>query len=592
VPAERIRIDPETVSTEELLRTQWESGDLSPFMHAGQRQLHKQWNAWRSIDPLSVPVVDGSKPIMFCVGVSKRWGKTTWILWAATELGLERPGCEIRVTSAFQKSIDEIVGKVMPQAFATAPPSCRPTYHGKRGLKPAGLYFPKQGPLEGAYIALAGLDMNPNALRGQSSDFDFISEAAFCRDLDYVVTNILVHQYQGKPHARACLESSAPKDPLTDWEVNLIPDAKRRGAWFEATIEDNPRLSKKEIALFISMAGGRDHPDCRREYFNEIIGDPTLQVFPGFKPEVHVREHPMPPHAYTITSADPGQTHQFGLLFGYYDFDAAVSVIQDSWAESNASTRKVACVCAAREFDLWGTWPPHGMKNIPLETEGIHTGWRDLLKHDRCEHLAELLHSMAQTPPEQRPHFESRPGRWITTPQPQCLTYFDNDMSIGFHTNPQTRVSDIDLTFIRDIDTEFGLSFHAADKSAPLEARVNLSRNRIEGGGLVFTPDAGPIIDHIRAAKWNKQRSKFDEHPVYGHYDLAAALVYWLPACDMIRHRRPHPPAGIESLGTAGHDVQQRLPWQPRSKAEEALDLVRRLWMGKSPDRGRMKSYR
>lgn len=561
-------------------------------MHSGQRTLHAKWNAWRVIDPLSLPLVDGAKPIMFCVGASKRWGKTTWFLWAATELGVERPGCEIRVTSAFQKSIDEIVGKVMPQAFATAPASCTPQYFGKRGTKPAGLYFPKYGPMGGAYIALAGLDMNPNALRGQSSDFDFVSEVAFCSNPDDVVTNVLVHQYQGKPHARCCLESSAPKDPLTDWEVKLIPDAKRRGAWFEATIEDNPRLTKKEIELYISMAGGRDSPDCRREYFNEIIGDPTLQVFPGFKKDLHVRDHAMPANAYAITGADPGQTHQFGLVFGYYDFDAAISVIQDSWAESNASTRKIACIIAAREYDLWGTWPPAGMKNIPLETEGIHTGWRTLLKHDRCEHLADSLYAMAQTEPEKRPDFETRPGRFLTGPVPNTFSYFENETQVGFHTNPHTRVSDIDLTFIRDIDSEFGLGFSAANKSAPLEVRVNLTRNRIESGGMIFMPDSGLVQEHVQAAKWNKQRTKFDTHPVYGHYDLAAALVYWLPACDMIRARRPHPPAGLSTLAAPGHNVQQRLPWRPLSKAEEALEAVKRLWLGHGPERGKIRPYR
>lgn len=586
--ARRIAVDPDTVSTEKLLATYWENGDLSVLMHSGQRQLHQLWRDFQLIDPMSVPMVDGSKPVMFCIGVSKRWGKTTWICWAATEFARARPGCEIRLTSAFQKSIEEIVGKVVPEAFRTAPPSCRPEYFGKRGLKPAGLYFPKSGPMGGAYIALAGLDMNPNALRGQSSDLDFVSEAAFCVELDDTITNILIHQYQGKPHARLCLESSAPKDPLTDWEVKLIPDAKRRGAWFEATIEDNPRLSKKEIEHFISMAGGRDSTDCRREYFNEIIGDPVLKVVPDFKRALHVRDHTMPEHCIGITAADPGQTHQFGLVFGYWDWDAACAAIIDSWAEANASTRKVACIIAAREFDLWGTWPPWAMRNIPLLSEGLHQGWVDLLRHDRCEHLAVLLHKMANTPAEQRPGYESHPGKWITSRPPNCSTYWDDQK--GFRCNPHLRTSDIDLGFIRDIQAEFGIEFQAANKSAPLEVRTNMLRNWHAGGKIIYTPDAGPVLEHVEAGKWNKQRTKFDEHPIYGHFDILAGLVYWVPACDMIRSVRPHPP---EALSLApGQHVQARLPWVPKAPHESVLETIRNALMGRGSERGRMKGYR
>jgi len=558
-------------------------------MHAGQVRLVTQILSWLEVDQTNdVEHVAGSMPRVFAVAKAKRFGGTTAMLWLLAMLGVKHPGAVMRFTSALQKSIDEIIGAVVPQCFATAPESCTPKYFGKRGPKPAGLYFPEYGPMCGSRIALAGLDQNPNALRGQANDFDVISEAAFVDKLDYTLRNVIYHQYQGRPHARAIVESSAPKDLDTDWELIYLPDCKRRGAYFSATIDDNPRLPQKEKEEFIAAAGGRGHPDCEREYYNVIAGDPALQLFPEFKEGVHVLDVVRPAHAYCVTAADPGTTHQFGLVFGFYDFDRATGVVLDSWAESNASTRKVACVIAAREFDLWGTWPPHEMRLIPLYTEGKHEGWHDLLKGDRCHHLADALHKMANTPLEQRPMHERFPGMWITRKPEGYFAYYDGKR---FHPNPYVRVSDIDARYIRDVDAEFGLKFSQANKKDSLAARVNLVRNGFGGGGLELAKGAGVVIDHCRAGKWNPARTKFAEHQVYSHFDAAAALTYFNRAVhDYLKTLRPHPPEHL----AVGQEFMQRLPWKPKLPHELELERVRdSLYRtGSAREPGRVRSYR
>lgn len=569
---------------DELVQLGWEAGDLRLLMHAGQIRLRDQFHAWRRIDQTNdVEHIAGSMPRVFAVAKAKRFGGTTGLLWMLAELGVERPGAWMRFTSAFQRSIDEIIGAVVPQCFATAPDGCTPRYFGKRGPRPAGLYFPEQGPMAGARIALAGLDQNPNALRGQANDFDVISEAAFVGKLDYTLRNVIYHQYQGRPHARAVVESSAPKDLDTDWEIIYLPDAKRRRAFFSATIEDNPRLSRAEKDEFIAANGGRGHPDCEREYFNVIQGDPTLRVFPEFK-ESHVVNAVRPHYAYAVTAADPGLTHQFGLVFGYYDFDRAVSVIQDSWGESNASTRKVAVIIAAREYDLWGRWPPYEMRLVPLFSEGKHEGWRELLAGDRCEKLAEKLHKMANTAPEQRPTHERFPGQWVTNQPEGHFCFFDGKR---FNVNPRMRVSDIDARYIRDVDAEFGLRFSPANKKDSLEARTNLMRNSFGSGRLEILKSAGVVIDHCRAAKWNSQRTKFAEHPVHGHFDVAAAGLYFNRGIQDLRNLRPHPPSHL--LG--GQNVITRLPWTPKAPHEVELDRIQEALYGGRETR-RVKSYR
>jgi hypothetical protein len=585
-----------SLSNKEVVDAFWHGGNLKFLMHDGQRRCRDQIHAWRAIDQNSDThsLIAGSMPRVFCVAKAGRFGGTTLLLWIMAELQVwfaekhKRP-MFLRFTSAWQKSIDEIIGAIVPQCFETAPPECRPQYFGKRGTKPAGLYFPVYGPMNGGSIALAGLDMNPDATRGQASDGDVVSEAAFVKKLDYTLRSVLYRQYQGRPWARAFIESSAPKDLHTDWERIYVPDCKMRGAYFSATIEDNSRLSRAEKDAFISAAGGRGNANCEREYFNVISGDPQKRVFPEFEPAQFVRDMPRPKHAYALAGFDPGFRHLFGALWAYYDFERATIVVQDSWAGSNASTAKVACITAAREYSLYGALPPMSLSFIPLERDDNRLGWRDYLRGDRCEELADDLFELSTMAPIDRPDYEHRPGKFVRFDRPGQWTYYDNVSRHEFMPNPETRVADVDLKLIADMRETFGFDFQTTTKET-LRGMVNNARAWFSQGRIVFLPDCGPVIDHVHAAQWADDGKKLDEHSVYGHYDLAAALTYAIRYFALIENLNPMPPVGvIESRDRPGA-VVERMPWQTTLPHE--LEVDRRIEAFEAElaaERGRMR---
>jgi len=582
----------ESLSDEELILLGWETGDLSGLMHEGQLALRDAIQEWRRIEQLDKVHEVGSIPLIYVIAGGKRFGKTTLYIWIAYEIAVwfyrtyKRPA-SMRLTSAFQKNIDEIVGSVIPQAFATAPDHSVPVYHGKRGILPAGLYWPEHGPTGGARLALAGIDMNKDALRGQANDFDFVSEAAFIDHLEYSIRNVLIHQYQQRPWARMFVESSAPEDLDTDWERVVMPDAKRRGAFSEVTIMDNSKLSAREKEYWIRMAGGRGDPNCEREYFNIIAGDPSLKAVPEFDRELHVRAFERPAYGYGFVAADPGQTHLFALVFGEYDWDADRLLILDSWAKSNAGSMEVSAVCAVREFVLWGKWPDTRMRRVPLRHDGDHAGWTDLLRGDKYEHLAPEMHRMAQVPSQERPHTERRPGDWITKKIPGAITpYYDRT---GFKLNPASRVSDVDKQLIRDIDEHYGLEFLPTTKEELTTMLRNL-RNWVSEGRMWFHKDAGCVIDHVRAGKRDK-RGKLAQHPVYGHFDALAALVYLVRKVEQYENLRPHPPEHILKDFPAGVSVVERLPWVPKAPHEIALEEAQKLARG-GDQRGRLRMFK
>jgi hypothetical protein len=566
-------------ATDDLHAQCWAEGRLEPYLHSSERGQVQAWERmwqWYQLDPAAEQAKwsqysDQVSSRIFCLEVSRRWGKSALCLWWLTRLAillphvLSRPAY-LRFTTMFQHSIDTIVGRVMNDVYRYAPESCTPTYHGKRGVLPAGLYFPKYGPAAGSCIALAGLEVNPKALRGQDSDGDVVSEAGFIADLEEQIGGVLYAQYQGRPWARMVLESSAPDVLHSSWELRYLPDGKMRGAHFSAVIDDNPLLSEAEKAEFVSAAGGRGNAVCEREYYNVISADATLKVFPEVS-EAHVLDsYEQPRHALAFTALDPGFRDMFAVLFAVYDNARGALVVLDCWARSNASTEQVAAVIAAREYDLWGMWPSAKLSRIPLrdvlDDSGrvLQLGWHSLLAGDRCARHADRLHELAGKPDRERPE---NPASWPhsryrkTHAFDGMLCHYDHAQ--GRFDFGVRRVCDVAPQLIHDLSTSYGLSCHTTTKDDLKDTMVWNTRSKwLSRGRLLFTQRARAAYDHINAAVWNEQRTQFDRHPVYSHFDLAAGAVYLTRYVDMHVNINPEPPP---NLGVGGPDWVPA--WQP-----------------------------
>lgn len=558
------------LSDAELHALCWERGDLDVYLHSSQLALWQRFWPWWTQD--SASETRGQYARVFVLEVSRRWGKSAFCLFALTRMAVLLPAAigrpaKLRYTTALQHSIDTIVGEVLRDVFRHAPPSMQPTYHGKRGTRPAGLYFPEYGPAQGTVIAMAGLDKNPHALRGQGCDGDAVSEGGFVAGLEEMISAVLYAQYQGRPWARMIIESSAPDVEQTAWERVFLPDAKLRGAHFSATIDDNPMLGDKEREEFIRAAGGRGSIRCEREYYNVIAADPQLKTFPELGEQHMLDAYELPKHCLAFTALDPGHTHLFAVLFGVYDPARGALVILDAWAENNASTERVAAVVAAREWDLFQTWPGPELARIPLrdvvDDSGrvVQAGWETLLAGDRCVRHAAALHRMANTPSRERP--DERPLWRAGHDYDGQLSWYDHAEK-RFKTNPAGRVSDIDPQMIHDMAVSYGLLIHPTTKADLRDTMVWLVRQWLSRGRVLFTERAQLAYDHVKACRWDKNRNKFDEHDVYGHFDLAAALVYLVRYVDMFTNINPEPP---QYLGTGGPDWVGAPKWQQQTDA-------------------------
>ena len=469
----------ETLDPEQLIELSWEAGELSWLLHPHQRAAYEKYRAWEKLIPHEQV---GKYPRVFVYDVGKRWGKTTSRLLVRFEDCIRNPGHLYRYTTAFAKDIEEIVGETAPAILETCPERLRPTYRSAHGRRPAGYYFPN-----GSALRLAGLDKNPNALRGRASHGDDISEAAFIRHLRYTVKNVLYHQYQQRPDARMCLESSAPTEPDTEYDTEFVDDAKERGAYWYGTIDDNTKLSDEEREEFIRASGGRDHDDCKREYFNIRVRPKDTTVVPEFDITKHVlKEIPseLPEHRLCFTIGDPGMAPDpAALIWVYWDHLRGKLVAQRSWHKLNAGTAELAAEVKAGEAwafaDCKGAWnaDTKAMKPAP---------W----------------------------------GRW----------------------------SDIDKRLIYDLAIDHGLHFDPTPK--PIDTEIGSLRAGLFALRDAFKDDLielwpgeqnQQLIDELQKGRWNERRTDFERSLRLGHLDCLMCLMYaWR---NIPKNLNPSPPA-------------------------------------------------
>lgn len=556
-------LDPDSLSRQQLQDECWRQGKLRWKLHAHQQQIYDKYRAWEKTrqNDFTAPVPN-RYPRIFCIAKSGRYGGSTLSLVIKTEDCIRNPGQHHRISSAFQKNINQIVSDVSRYVFEGAPEDVAPVYKGSHGPEGAAFYFPN-----GSVLRLLGLDLHPNGSRGQESDGDIVTEAGFVGKLFYVVKNVVYRQYQQRPWASMILETSAPDQIDTDWERIFLPDAIARQAAAFATIEDNPLLSRYEKDEFIAAMGGRGHPDCEREYFNVIAVNPASRVVPEFDESRHVQDWPQPRNAHCYTSADPGTRDLFGLLWGYWDFGRAALYIQQDWAEPNALTRDVAAVIRATEQVLWGAVDPAGDARDRFtlrEARKPVAGASDV-------ELVDRWHPQTGAPPG-------------------TLTWFDGRM---LRANPYQRVSDIELRLCADLSAEYKLDFQAIRKDS-LEAMLASFRDALSNGKIVIHPRCVKLIAHLKAARWNKNRTDYERTTAHGHYDLLAAAVYMWRLVSGNRHMNPNAPEIPQ--GAIGLEVMDKLPWQKPSQTYGDEAAMRALLgvdgSGRAPRPGMMKISR
>ena len=470
----------------------------------------------------------------------RRHGKT--VKWLVTDIEemIRRPGCRGLIATPMQKAIGGIIVPLTKMIFKDAPAGYFPKYVGSKDADHQGLYIEATD----SFCKLVGLDKHPDATRGQFLDFCHITEAAFVKGLEELVTAVIMPQFRFRPWAWLAMETSTAKAPDCDFNRIFREDARLRGTYRMHTIRDNTSLTEEEIATEERRSGGRDNPICRRELYCEEIRDPDDMIVPEFDEKVHVvdpQAWQQPKHALTHVGLDPGVSDPCGLVWLYLDWARQCIVVQAAWQKSNASTGEVVRVSQEMERDLWGSAHREaGERKRELSIrDATLTGDNKVWEQ-----------------PESAMTFWDQ-GEWTLKP------------------NPYSRISDIDNRFILDLNEDYGMNVRKAQKG-PGSAEADTEHLRMLFSSrpvrivILRNGKTDLLIQQLRSGMWNtdenNHRTDWQRTKTLGHLDCLAALKYVVR--DVLWKRNPNPPAHVLDPHMQNHHVPQEI--RERAKGETA----------------------
>lgn len=112
----------------------------------------------------------------------RKIGKSFVLMLIAIEFAYKYPGSNIFFVTSTARAARNIVQPIIRELLVALPPHLRPKFNGQNNE----YVFPN-----GSVVQLMGCDMDPDSLRGPQKDLILFDEAAFARQLRYVIDSIL-----------------------------------------------------------------------------------------------------------------------------------------------------------------------------------------------------------------------------------------------------------------------------------------------------------------------------------------------------------------------------------------------------------------
>lgn len=337
----------------EILHRVWSRGDIIHHLTPSQQAAYRKYKEW----DLHTRRIGRH----YALDIARRWGKSLLCCTIAVQAALQHSGWRIVYCAPQYKMVNKILLPLMAQILQDCPPGIRPVWH-----KSDGMYRFHTG----SWIELIGLDVNPDGARGTGVDLVLLDEAAFFDNLEYLIQSVINPQMIGRKHARIVAASTPPVSPAHHWSQAYVPDAIKANAHDLKTIEEADQYDWDEIEEFIRLAKGRKAVTCRREYFCEHVTDETMAIIPEFREveqEIVRAPEKIPLWRDCYVAMDPGWKDLTAVLFGYWDFERQVLVIEDEVTASRLNSSEVAAAVKVKETALWANVKRRGNfgKTVP-----------------------------------------------------------------------------------------------------------------------------------------------------------------------------------------------------------------------------------
>ena len=324
----------------------WRKGQLEWKLSPPQKRMYEFWH-------------NDVKGKTFVLNCGRRVGKTYFLTILALEQCIKNPKSTVKFLQPQKGQVQTNVMPVMDAILQDCPIDMRPRF------KTNGTVYDFPN---GSKIQLGGTDNGSHEkLRGDDAHLCLIDEAGFLNaPLSYIMKSILVPATM-RTRGNIILSSSTPTDTEHDF-LKYMESSKIRGNFFTVTtkecLEEHEKINDDRFTrdmydeLVEEYPLGEADEEFRRECFNELVMDGTKAVVPEFDKDRQaeiVAEWKRPIFCDKYVSMDIGVKDLTVVLFGYYDFEHAVTVIEDEIVINGPelTTDRLVEMIRQKEYDLW-----------------------------------------------------------------------------------------------------------------------------------------------------------------------------------------------------------------------------------------------
>lgn len=322
---------------QQAIQMAWVSGNLEYKLKPCQREMRKAILNWH-----------GFKFVIEC---SRRLGKTYLLCLMSIEACLKKKGALVRYGAPTHKALEKIIIPVMNKVLEDCPDSLRPEFKAGKGM-----YVFKNS----SEMHLAGVNMQPDHLRGTACDFFPVDEAGSVENLDYVVNDIAMPQFLD-PDGRIVdgrklvLASSPAITPAHEFS-EIAQEAEAKGNYRHFDIYHGG-YSDALIDKFKEECGGEQTTTWKREYLALRVVDSERAIIPEWKEEYEkaIERDEFFKFYLKHESLDIGVRDLTVCLFSYYDFKRAKLIIEDEYVINGPemTTERLANGIKAKERELY-----------------------------------------------------------------------------------------------------------------------------------------------------------------------------------------------------------------------------------------------
>lgn len=332
---------------EKLARALWLDADLSWLCRP-----HGQLDLYNFVQERE-QAGDSLRTIVF--KCHRRFGKSLCMLLLLVKRCLSQPGQRCVFGAPTLKQVKSIAIPNLGIILRTCPEDLRPRHVDDRYVFHNPRWPAGSQPSE---LSLVGVDIDRgDRLRGAWADAVALDEVRDMTEPRYLVEDVLMYQFVGRPNAWLAMASTPPRSGDHEFESYFCSRAQKQGTYREFTVESNADWSQEDEKLLLEAIGeGKDSISWQREALCRAVGDENELILPEFQRReagIVQEAYERPGWFYPYTCLDTGWTDWNAALFGYVDWKAQKLVVEDELVMRYQSTGQIASGIKAKELDLW-----------------------------------------------------------------------------------------------------------------------------------------------------------------------------------------------------------------------------------------------